>query len=174
MRAFPHELPPTTLLPRGSEHYFSIEAVELRRQFRLLQHFALVPARKKASAAWHLFWGTRSADAAEADFSKLNEWLPDARELQDYLEQVRDLLAGAEILMTYLVRYALRKNEHKRPGGNLARATYSAYNGGPGHLTRYRAAKPVAQLKKVDHAFWQKFQAVKSGQELPVKSCYGQ
>jgi hypothetical protein len=82
--------------------------------------------------------------------------------------------AGAEILMTYLTRYALRKNEHKQPGGNLARATYSAYNGGPGHLTRYRREKQIPQLRKVDDAFWQKFQAVSSGQELAVKSCYGQ
>ena len=66
--------------------------------------------------------------------------------------------AGAEILMTYLTRWVLRKNEHKQPGGNLARATYSAYNGGAGHLTRYRAAKPIPQLKKVDDAFWRKYQ----------------
>jgi len=76
--------------------------------------------------------------------------------------------------MTYLTRYALSKDEHKQPGGNLARATYSAYNGGPRHLTRYRALKPVPALKKVDDAFWQKFQAVHSGQELPVRSCFGQ
>jgi hypothetical protein len=215
------------------------------------------PATKKAYAPWRNFWGPRSAHAAEADFSRLNEWVPDSRELQDYLEQVRDLLgetngkvlqksnlaaeyhalyrqillatawqescwrqfvkkgqklaplssvtgdvgmmqvnrrvwrglydlqglsgdieyngyAGAEILMTYLTRYALRKNEHKQPGGNLARATYSAYNGGPGHLTRYRREKQIPQLRKVDDAFWQKFQAVSSGQELAVKSCYGQ
>jgi hypothetical protein len=66
--------------------------------------------------------------------------------------------AGAEILMTFLTRYALRKNEHKQIGGNLAWATYSAYNGGPGHLTRYRAAKPIPQIKRVDDAFWRKYQ----------------
>jgi len=81
--------------------------------------------------------------------------------------------AGAEILMTYLTRYALRKNEHKQTGGNLARATYSAYNGGPGHLTRHRPAKPIPQIKRLDDASWQKYQAITSGQELPVKSCYG-
>jgi hypothetical protein len=80
--------------------------------------------------------------------------------------------AGGEILLYYLTRYAIRKNEDKQPCGNLARATYSSYNGGPSHLTRYRAAKPNPALKKVDEAFWEKFQAVSSGREMDVLSCY--
>jgi hypothetical protein len=80
--------------------------------------------------------------------------------------------AGGEILQYYLTRYALRKNEHKKPGGHLARATYSAYNGGPSHLTRYRAAKQNPEVKKIDDAFWDKFQAVSSGRELEVQRCY--
>jgi hypothetical protein len=80
--------------------------------------------------------------------------------------------AGGEILLYYLMRYALRKNEDQQPGGHLARATYSAYNGGPGQLSRYRAAKPNPELKKVDEAFWEKFQAVSSGRELEVQRCY--
>jgi hypothetical protein len=81
--------------------------------------------------------------------------------------------AGGEILEYYFTRYALKKNEHKQPGGHLARATYAAYNGGPSHLTRYRAAKKNAELKKVDDAFWDKFQAVSAGRELDVQRCYG-
>lgn len=80
--------------------------------------------------------------------------------------------AGGEILLYYLTRYAIRKNEDKQPGGNLARATYSSYNGGPSQLGRYRAAKPNPALKKVDDAFWEKFQAVSSGREMDVLSCY--
>ena len=80
--------------------------------------------------------------------------------------------AGGEILLQYLVRYALRKNEEQQPSGNLARATYAAYNGGPRHLTRYRSAKPNPALKKVDDAFWEKFQAVSSGREMDVLRCY--
>jgi Transglycosylase SLT domain len=80
--------------------------------------------------------------------------------------------AGAEILLYYLTRFALKKNEDKQPGGDLARATYSAYNGGPGQLSRYRAAKQNPELKKVDEAFWEKFQAVRSGREMEVRSCY--
>jgi hypothetical protein len=80
--------------------------------------------------------------------------------------------AGGEILAYYLSRHAIRKNEEKQQGGNLARATYAAYNGGPSHLTRYRAAKQNPELKKVDDAFWDKFQAVSSGHELEVQRCY--
>ena len=77
-----------------------------------------------------------------------------------------------EILLSYLTRHAIGKNEDKQQGGNLARAIYSAYNGGPGALGRYRAAKPNPALKKVDEAFWEKFQVVSSGHELEVQRCY--
>lgn len=81
--------------------------------------------------------------------------------------------AGAEILHYYLTRFAIRKQEDKQPGGHLARSTYSAYNAGPGGLARYRGVRQSPTWKKVDEAFWTKFQAVSSGQELAVKSCYG-
>ena len=80
--------------------------------------------------------------------------------------------AGGEILHYYLTRHAIKKNEDKQQGGNLARATYSAYNGGPGAVGRYRAAKTIPALKKVDEAFWEKFQTVSAGRELDVQSCY--
>jgi hypothetical protein len=219
------------------------------RQSRLqkpsaIQHASLFPS-----------WLDRSVLAAQPPVRKLNGWVPDAKELEAYLEEVRVFLAGmsdqvagksnlaeehrplyrqivfaagwqescwrqyikkgkevtplasatgdvglmqvnrntwrglydikglvgdieyngkagGEILLQYLTRYALRKNEEKQPGGNLARATYAAYNGGPRHLTRYRAAKPNPALKKVDDAFWEKFQAVSSGREMDVLSCY--
>ena len=82
--------------------------------------------------------------------------------------------AGAEILYYYLTRYAIRKKESAQPNGNTARATYSAYNGGPGALGRYRGVRQSPTWKKVDEAFWEKFQAISSGQELAVKSCYTQ
>jgi hypothetical protein len=82
-------------------------------------------------------------------------------------------LAGSEILLYYLSRHAIPKGEARQPGGNLARATYSAYNGGPRALGRYRNTATPAGLKKVDAAFWAKFRAVSAGQELGVKSCYG-
>ena len=81
--------------------------------------------------------------------------------------------AGSEILLYYLARFAIPKKEDKQPGGHLARATYSAYNGGPGQLARYRNASTIPALKKVDEAFWAKFRTVSADQELAVKSCYG-
>jgi hypothetical protein len=81
--------------------------------------------------------------------------------------------AGSEILLYYLSRYAIAKKEDKQPGGQLARATYSAYNGGPRALGRYRNASTIPALKKVDEAFWTKFRSVSAGKELGVKSCYG-
>jgi hypothetical protein len=80
--------------------------------------------------------------------------------------------AGGEILLYYLTKYAIRKNEDKQAGGNLARATYSAYNGGPGALGRYRGVRQSPTWKKVDEAFWEKFKAVSAGNEMAVKSCY--
>nr|MDJ0807283.1 transglycosylase SLT domain-containing protein [Gammaproteobacteria bacterium] len=83
--------------------------------------------------------------------------------------------AGAEILSLYLLRYALKRGEQKHPGGldNLARATYSAYNGGPGQTSRYRNPTAAPSLKKIDAAFWKKYQAVKQGGEMQVAECLG-
>lgn len=83
--------------------------------------------------------------------------------------------AGAEVLLDYLLKYAIRKGEHKQPGGavNLARASYSAYNGGPSKISRYRSSKASAYGKKVDAAFWEKYQQVAAGDELAVSRCLG-
>ncbi|WOJ92876.1 SPOR domain-containing protein [Congregibacter variabilis] len=84
-------------------------------------------------------------------------------------------IAGAEVLLDYLLKYAIRKGEHKQPGGavNLARASYSAYNGGPSKISRYRSSKASAYGKKVDAAFWEKYQQVAAGDELAVSRCLG-
>jgi hypothetical protein len=223
-----------------------------------LEQGRLQQLRHRAFAAFGSLLA-RAAHAAEADFDRLNEWVPETKEtkeVQDYLLEVQKLLretsdrvlvkstlapeqqdlyrqilfttgwqescwrqfvkkgaklaplasatgdvgimqvnrvtwrslydikgltgdiryngnAGAEILHHYLTRYAIRKKENEQPNGNLARATYSAYNGGPGALGRYRGVRQSPTWKKVDEAFWDKFRAVSSGQELAVKSCYG-
>lgn len=79
--------------------------------------------------------------------------------------------AGTEILHHYLIDYAVKKNEHQQPGGidNLARATYSAYNAGPGRLSRYRKGSGHA----IDRKFWEMYREVKAGNELAVASCFG-
>jgi hypothetical protein len=82
--------------------------------------------------------------------------------------------AGAEILRHYLRDYAVKKGEDTATGDtdNLARATYAVYNGGPGHLRRYRDPKARADLKAIDAAFWAKYQEIKAGGELGVVRCY--
>ncbi len=82
--------------------------------------------------------------------------------------------AGSEILMHYLLNYAIRHGEDKQPGGpdNLARATYAAYNGGPGHLRRYRTADTREDLRKIDLSFHEKYEAIRNGDELAVRACY--
>ncbi|MCB1675592.1 MAG: transglycosylase SLT domain-containing protein, partial [Halioglobus sp.] len=81
--------------------------------------------------------------------------------------------AGAEVLLNYLVKYALRKGEHQQTGGlpNLARASYSAYNGGPGQVARYRRSGVPSALRKVDTLFWDKYQQVERGNKLNVVTC---
>ncbi len=82
--------------------------------------------------------------------------------------------AGAEILHHYLRDYAIGKREHTAVGDadNLARGTYAVYNGGPGHLTRISKPKLRADLREIDNSFFEKYQAVKAGNELDVGKCF--
>jgi septal ring-binding cell division protein DamX len=83
--------------------------------------------------------------------------------------------AGAEILINYLLKYAIKQGEQRHSGGisNLARSTYSAYNGGPSQASRYRQSNVASPNKKKDALFWEKYQAVHSGQEMNVAKCLG-
>ena len=83
--------------------------------------------------------------------------------------------AGGEILFKFMVDYALKQQEHKKDGGlsNLARASYSAYNGGPSQVNRYRSRGIPVEQKKIDAAFWAKYQQVNRGDELAVVECLG-
>lgn len=82
--------------------------------------------------------------------------------------------AGIDILTHYMVDYAIRKGEHKQPGGedNLVKATYAAYNGGPGHLARYRREDTAASLKAIDNAFWKHYTTIKDDKWPDISSCY--
>jgi len=83
--------------------------------------------------------------------------------------------AGSEILLHYLRDYAIARGEERQPGGidNLARATYALYNGGPGHMTRYRGRHRSQALKRIDDGFWEKYVATRAGREMEVARCYG-
>jgi len=83
--------------------------------------------------------------------------------------------AGSEILFKLMVNYALKRHEHKKDGGlaNLARATYSAYNGGPSQVGRYRSKNVPSAHKKIDTAFWIKYKQISRGNEFAVAECLG-
>jgi hypothetical protein len=82
--------------------------------------------------------------------------------------------AGIDILTHYMVDYAIRRGEHEQPGGddNLIKASYAAYNGGPGHLARYRKEDTSAQLKAIDDAFWKHYTTIQAEQWPDISSCY--
>jgi hypothetical protein len=69
--------------------------------------------------------------------------------------------AGAEILYNLLLRYGIREAADRLD--NAARATYSAYNGGPARHRRYRLGRLADPHRAVDRAFWQKYQLVATG-----------
>jgi hypothetical protein len=78
--------------------------------------------------------------------------------------------AGTQILAQYLMRYGLR--DAKARGGHAARATYAAYNGGPGACARYRPGRrATAYARKVDAAFWSKYRVTEAGGELAHVPC---
>ena len=83
--------------------------------------------------------------------------------------------AGAEILMHYLVDEVLDNVASLPRDGpdDLARATYAAYNGGPGALRRWLDPRAPRRARRVDDLFWQKFKAVSAGRELGVAACFG-
>jgi hypothetical protein len=97
----------------------------------------------------------------------------DVRWLRDDIAY--NALAGSEIMRHYLVDYAIKKGEHSQTGtlDNLARASYAVYNGGPGHLRRYRQPSKNRHLREIDEAFWKKYRDVKGGNDLAVRQCYG-
>ena len=81
--------------------------------------------------------------------------------------------AGSEILVHYLVDYALKR---LAPGllddpENIARAAYAVYNGGPRHLNRVHKPGTSPSLKRIDNAFWQKYRAIQTEGHMAVKRC---
>jgi hypothetical protein len=86
-----------------------------------------------------------------------------------------NIAAGVDILHHYLVDYAIRRGEHNQPPGgteSLVRATYSAYNGGPSHLSRYRQPDTAARLSAIDREFWRHYQWFEENRRPDAASCY--
>jgi transglycosylase-like protein with SLT domain len=77
--------------------------------------------------------------------------------------------AGAEVLAQLLTRYGAREADQALE--NAARATYAAYNGGPDAFRRYRARRVPRAQQAIDHAFWEKYQAMAAGRALDFVLC---
>lgn len=77
--------------------------------------------------------------------------------------------AGAEILAQLLVRYGAREASVRLE--NAARATYSAYNGGPGAYRRYREPRVPRIQRAIDRAFWEKYRSMAAGEALDFVLC---
>ena len=73
-------------------------------------------------------------------------------------DAVYNAAAGAEILVQLLVRVGPKEgasNPH-----DAARATYSAYNAGPGAYARYRSSKASKRGRAIDTLFYEKYQRI--------------
>jgi hypothetical protein len=81
----------------------------------------------------------------------------DLRKLEQ--DVVYNTSAGAEILVQLLTRYGRKEGS----GDAAARATYSAYNGGPAAYRRYRSPKARPRDRAVDAAFYEKYRLVAAG-----------
>jgi Transglycosylase SLT domain len=79
--------------------------------------------------------------------------------------------AGAEILQQLLISYGVR--EAGTALENAARATYSAYQGGPAGYRRYRATTSAPRGGAIDRSFWEKYQAVAAGLANDDVLCLG-
>ena len=88
---------------------------------------------------------------------------------------VYNVQAGSEVLLHYLQlveeEHADQKSSTKV--GELARAVYAAYNGGPGQLRRYLDPRQRGKslVRVVDELFGTKFDAIGDGVETRVASC---
>lgn len=53
----------------------------------------------------------------------------------------------------------------------LARAAYSAYNGGPQACDRWRRRGVPREQREIDAAFWQKYRTLERGSRIDVLRC---
>ncbi len=85
---------------------------------------------------------------------------------------VYNVSAGEEILMR-MMRHATNKGATQSSGhlADLARSAYSAYNGGPGAWNRWRRHDAPDDVRHIDEAFWEKYQALEQGQSFDILQC---
>ncbi len=79
--------------------------------------------------------------------------------------------AGTRILLRYLRLYARPIAKQSGNQGDLARATYAAYNAGPRAAGRFLNVKSKPRVKQVDDKFWKLYQALSDGGSVDLQSC---
>ncbi len=93
----------------------------------------------------------------------------DVRKLE--WDAVYNAASGAEILLQLLSRVGPK--ESARSADDAARATYSAYNAGPGSYARYRTAKAKTIGRAIDDDFYAKYRRVAAGAAGDDVLCMG-
>jgi hypothetical protein len=84
-------------------------------------------------------------------------------------DAVYNAAAGAEILAQLLGRFGGKEGATVLE--NAARATYSAYNGGPAAYARYRSTRAHPRERAIDTDFFDKYRRVASGRAGDLVLC---
>jgi Transglycosylase SLT domain len=155
------------LLTLAAERSFDGEALDERFDdlFR-----SLVKAVAWQESCWRQFVRTRSGVAPiQSSTGDVGMMQINVRVWRGFFNPVRlrwsagyNAGAGTEILWQLLGRYGVREARDRL--SDAARASYSAYHGGPRRYRRYRLSETPSEMRLVDQAFWEKYQAVSAGQ----------
>ena len=163
------------LLTVAAERTIDADLIEERFD-RLFQN--LVKATAWQESCWHQFWRrgqnvtfviSRTGDVGMMQIN-VRVWRGFFNADRLRWNAAYNAGAGAEILFHHLVRFGLKEGQERME--NAARASYSAYNGGPARYRRYRLDGVPAALRAVDRAFFQKYQALASGQADIGTACF--
>jgi hypothetical protein len=84
-------------------------------------------------------------------------------------DAVYNAAAGAEIIVQLLGRFGGKEGATVLE--NAARATYSAYNGGPASYARYRSPRARPLERAIDADFFDKYRRVASGRAGDLVLC---
>lgn len=79
--------------------------------------------------------------------------------------------AGAQILLRYLRDPGLKVAQRSGDAAHLPRATYAAYNAGPGGATRFLARDGSVKAGAVDRRLWRLYQGFSAGAEPDLQRC---
>ena len=154
------------LLTLAAERSFDSEALDERFDDLFLH---LVKAVAWQESCWRQFVRTRSGIAPiQSSTGDVGMMQINVRVWRGFFNPVKlrwsagyNTGAGAEILWQILARYGVREARERL--SDAARSSYSAYHGGPRRYRRYRLLDTAPEMRLIDLAFWEKYQAVSAG-----------